>query len=76
MFVFCRSAGVMVLSMLAVVASGCGDNSASSRSIMTEADHSHYHVHAVDASHDHSHADGAVGGHEHAHQHGKQGVSR
>jgi hypothetical protein len=72
MFVFRRSAGVIAVSVLALVASGCGDGTASSRGIMTEADHSHYHVHAVDASHDHSHADGAVGGHEHAHQHANE----
>ena len=37
---------------------------------MVEAQHTHYHVHAVDASHEHAHSGhDALGGHTHSHQH-------
>jgi hypothetical protein len=55
------------LSML--IATGCGGANPSDP-VMGEKEHSHYHVHAIDASHEHSHEDdGIIGGHVHSHQH-------
>jgi hypothetical protein len=58
-----------VPSLIIAASTGCGTSKPGSSPVMVEAEHTHYHVHAVDASHDHSHADGMAGGHEHAHTH-------
>ena len=61
----------LVIGFIAFAISGCdGSSSSLSQAIMTDAQHSHYHVHAVDASHEHTHSDNAeFGGHVHSHQH-------
>jgi hypothetical protein len=62
---------ILSAGLLVIMATGCGGED-SAGPIMTEAEHRHYHVHAVDASHEHAHGeDGALGGHEHSHQHSK-----
>jgi hypothetical protein len=61
---------ILVVGFLALVAGGCGSSENSSApSVMVEAQHTHYHVHAPDASHEHSHVGDALGGHTHSHQH-------
>lgn len=64
---------VWVVGVLTLAVGGCGGSGdAASHAMMTEAQHSHYHVHAVDAAHEHTHPDDvALGGHVHSHQHPK-----
>jgi hypothetical protein len=66
---------VLVIGVLTLVVGGCDGSDNSSQAIMTEAQHSHYHVHAADASHEHVHEkDAALGGHVHSHQHPHSGT--
>jgi hypothetical protein len=59
----------LVLGVLALVISGCSDSDKTlSPGVMGQAEHSHYHVHAVDAAHEHTHPD-QLGGHSHSHKH-------
>jgi hypothetical protein len=61
----------LAIAIWPLVASGCGGSSATVEpGIMEETQHSHYHVHAVDASHGHTHPGlDAFGGHTHPHAH-------
>jgi hypothetical protein len=68
MLLRCRE--ILVTGLMALLAMGCGGES--SAPIMVESDHSHYHVHGVDASHEHSHGDDTVGGHAHSHRHSEK----
>jgi hypothetical protein len=65
-----RQRPMSAIVLLTMFASGCGSgNDATTRPIMTEGQHRHYHVHAPDAKHDHTHPKGVLGGHVHAHKH-------
>jgi hypothetical protein len=59
----------LAVAFVALLIGGCGRTGDSSHPVMTEAQHTHYHVHAVDASHEHSHPGDDLGGHTHTHQH-------
>jgi hypothetical protein len=63
-----------ILVVLSFGASGCGaSDDAASRAVMTETQHTHYHVHGVDVSHDHTHqALDEFGGHVHSHEHSNE----
>src|SRR5688500_10371781 len=69
LFMTKRLRRISAVVLLILFATGCGSSDATTRPIMTEAQHSHYHVHAPDVKHDHTHPEGVVGGHSHAHQH-------
>lgn len=54
---------------VAILVSGCGSPAADTAGerIMTDAEHSHYHVHGPNVDHGHTHADFTAGGHTHEH---------
>lgn len=64
---------LLATACLASCILGCGGSKdTSKRLIMTEGQHAHYHVHAVDVEHGHMHpSEGVIGGHAHMHQHVK-----
>lgn len=55
--------------VVAVLVPGCGSpiTDASGERIMTDAKHTHYHVHGPDTDHGHAHTDFSAGGHTHEH---------
>ena len=67
MVTYQRTALIVGLLTLAVCGCSRGTNETLEPGMMNEAEHTHYHVHAVDATHEHTHS--ALGGHTHTHKH-------